>query len=121
MFLWPGLVPGHPYIRLARGFAYLVTIIMVLVPGIYIADQQQYGSGILCRLPRGCLAHLRQAGNFQQRQGSQFTSKAFTGVLNGKALSSAWMDGGERPHLPPGQKTSDIVYRTVIGDGDNRG
>ena len=109
MFLWPGLVPGHPYIRLARGFAYLVTIIEVLVPGIYIADQQQYGSGILCRLPRGCLAHLRQAGNFQQRQGSQFTSKAFTGVLKREGVFIS-LDGRGRASAPAAG-SKDIRHR----------
>ena len=36
------------YIRLPRGFAYLVAIILVLAASTQLADQQQHGSGILC-------------------------------------------------------------------------
>ena len=54
-------------IRLARGFVYLVAIIDWYSRCVHkLADQQQHGSGILCRLPGGCLAHPRQAGNLQQ-------------------------------------------------------
>ena len=55
------------YIRLAHGFAYLVAIIDWYSRCVLkLADQQQHGSDILCRLSGGCLAHPRQAGNLQQ-------------------------------------------------------
>lgn len=55
------------YIRLAHGFAYLVAIIdWYSRPSARLADQQQHGSGVLRRLPGGCLASPWPAGNLQQ-------------------------------------------------------
>lgn len=55
------------YIRLTRGFTYLVAIIdWYSRRGTQLADQQQHGSGILCRLPGRSLAYPGQTGNLQQ-------------------------------------------------------
>ena len=55
------------YIRLARGFVYLVAIIDWTSRCVLrLTDQQQHGCGVLCGLPGGGLAHARQAGNLQQ-------------------------------------------------------
>ncbi len=92
----PGLEHGHHLhpigarLRLPGGDRRLV-----LAPGAQMADQQQHGSGILCRLPEGSLAHPRQPETFNSDQGSQFTSEAFTGVLKREGIVIS-MDGRGR-------------------------
>jgi len=57
---------------------------LVLAPGAELADQQQHGSGVLCRLPGDALRHHGKPEIFNSDQGSQFTSAAFTDVLKRK-------------------------------------
>jgi putative transposase len=115
------------YIRLALGFAYLVAIIDWYSRRAVLAHQQQNERVVWSGLPRRCLARARQAGGVQQRQGSQFTSAAFSSVLKreGVAISMAELMVGlaqyftfynvGRPHQSLGYRASDEVYRNGEG------
>ena len=62
-----------------------------------LAHQQQHGGGILRALPPRGLAHAWQTRSLQQRQGSEFTSDSFTGVLQREGITVS-MDGHGRAY-----------------------
>lgn len=62
---------------------------------VYLADQRQHGPVVLRRLSGGCVGRARQARDLQHRSGSQFTSAAFTGVLQREEIAIS-MDGRGR-------------------------
>ena len=71
---------------------------LVQPPGAVVARVDHHGGGLLRRDAGGSPGQTRQAGDFQFRQGSQFTGTAFTGLLanHGIAISmdgtGAWRD-----------------------------
>src|SRR5665647_2120038 len=86
------------YIRLARGFVYLVAIIDWYSRRVLSWRISNSMEAVFCV---DCLENaLRIYGKpeiFNSDQGSQFTSVAFTGVLKREGITiQAWMDAAER-------------------------
>lgn len=82
------------YIRLARGFAYLVAVMdwySRRVLSWRISNTMETAFCVDC-LEEALRVHGKPE-IFNSDQGSQFTSNAFTGVLEEKELLSAWMAG----------------------------
>jgi putative transposase len=82
------------YIRMAAGFVYLVAVMDWFSRFVLSWALSDDGVGLL---RRGIAAGLAPgaAGDFQQRQGSQFTSEKFTGELERRGIAIS-MDGRGR-------------------------
>jgi putative transposase len=78
----------HPYIRLARGFAYLVAVIdwySRKVLSWRISNSMDAGFCVDCL--EDALSQYGKPEIFNSDQGSQFTSDAFIGVLKGAGVA----------------------------------
>ena len=88
----------HPYIRLARGFVYLVAIIdwySRRVLGWRISNSMEAAFCVDCL--EEALRHHGKPEIFNSDQGSQFTSDAFTGALKREGIQIS-MDGRGRAY-----------------------
>jgi hypothetical protein len=88
--------PTQPYIRLARGFAYLVAVIdwySRKVLSWRISNSMDAGFCVDCL--EDALSQYGKPEIFNSDQGSQFTSDAFIGVLKGAGVAIS-MDGRGR-------------------------
>jgi putative transposase len=107
--VYPYLLRGVPVVRPNQVWSTDITYIrlprrlclpggdhrLVLAPCAQLADQQQHGIGVLRRLPGGCLRIHGKPEIFNSDQGSQFTSVAFTEVLEREGVVIS-MDGRGR-------------------------
>jgi len=83
------------YIALPRGFLYLVAVIDWASRAVLAWRLQHAGCFVLRRGARRGAGEVRQAGNLNTDQGSQFTGAAFTGVLLAAGVRIS-MDGRGR-------------------------
>ena len=102
------------YIRLPRGFVYLVAIIdwySRKVLSWRLSNNMDVSFCVDCL--QEAMTHFGKPDIFNSDQGSQFTSDAFTGVLiaNGITIS---MDGRGRAL---GYETPSTVYKNATGGG----
>ena len=110
------------YIPIGRGIPHLIAIIDWASRGARVASVEHYGRLVLPGGARGGSGEVRQAGDFQHRQGSQFTSAAFADALAeaGVAISmdgrGRWMDNVFIERLWRSLKYED-VYLKGYADG----
>ena len=84
------------YIRLHRGFAYLVAVMDWFSRYVLSWElSNTLDAGFCVEALKAALSTGRRPGIFNTDQGSQFTSEAFTGVLTGEGIAIS-MDGAGR-------------------------